>query len=398
MDIVASDDAVAVFATLKQLTTEGTTPRSKANAGKQQTDLQRRVFHTLHALLLAFGAAAAAGAGGDGGDADDDEAAREAGLEQLRLCEKGTADAFRRLLAGENFHYLLTSATCTVLADVLVLLLQKLYSKAVADALEEAVKAAQAKSAPRNVRLCAAICVGRALGACGHQLRPLHGEGVSFLAKGLKAPEACVREACVAAVERAVSGCGRYIAAQHKPLFLAVRGLAADKSSDVRAAAAGALGAIAASQATPGGDQAFNAVKLHDIVEALKKGVVDKLPNVVEACARALAGVVALSCPDEVPLASTRHLAGNAAYQGANANARFHLSAKSAAARGTVTPLTNAVDFLVTGITRPGSFAAGVSPLRTQVIWSFCERASERKMRAFVVVCAVYFVSHMASE
>ena len=92
----------------------------------------------------------------------------------MRLCEMGTADAFRRLLAGQNFHYLLTSATAVVLANVLVLLLQKLYSKAAADALQEAVKAAQAKNAPRNVRLYVAWCVGRALRACGHQLRPLH--------------------------------------------------------------------------------------------------------------------------------------------------------------------------------------------------------------------------------
>jgi hypothetical protein len=129
------------------------------------------VFHALHELLLS-----SASLGGDGGgDDSDNEAAREAGLEQLRLCEMGTADAFRRLLAGQNFHYLLTSATAVVLANVLVLLLQKLYSKAAADALQEAVK--QAKNAPRNVRLYVAWCVGRALRACGHQLRPLHGEG-----------------------------------------------------------------------------------------------------------------------------------------------------------------------------------------------------------------------------
>ena len=90
------------------------------------------VFHALHELLLS-----SASWGGDGGGDDSDN---EAALEQLRLCEMGTADAFRRLLAGKNFHYLLTSATAVVLANVLVLLLQKLYSKAAADALQEAVK------------------------------------------------------------------------------------------------------------------------------------------------------------------------------------------------------------------------------------------------------------------
>ena len=79
----------------------------------------------------------------------------------------------------------------------------------------------------------------------------------------------------------------------------------------------------------------------------------------------AQAGVLALSCPDEVHLASTSHLAGNPAYV-ANNNARFHLAAKSST-KNTVTPLTNAIDFLVASVARPNFLAGGVGQLRTQV-------------------------------
>ena len=211
--LTASDgDAVAILATLKQLTTQSTTPVSKGKAAKIQTNRQRRVFHTLHALHLAFAAAA-------GQAAADDSVDGQHARSLLQQCEKGTVDTFTRLLAAAEFHYVLTSATAAVLADVLVVLCTALYSKVVAGGLASALKLAQGRNVPRNVRLCTAICVGRALGACGHQLRAIHDASVAFLTKGVRASEACVREACLVGLERAVVGCGRFLAAQHRSIF-----------------------------------------------------------------------------------------------------------------------------------------------------------------------------------
>lgn len=68
----------------------------------------------------------------------------------------------------------------------------------------------------------------------------------------------------------------------------ASRGLIGDKNSDVRFAVSGTLAALATSQASAGGDKAFNAIRVHDFVEAVKKGLVDKLPEVAEGFARAM--------------------------------------------------------------------------------------------------------------
>ena len=66
------------------------------------------------------------------------------------------------------------------------------------------------------------------------------------------------------------------------------RGTVSDKSADVRAASAGALTAVAVSQAGGPADKAFNAVRLHDAIEVLKRGLVDKVPFVVDAYARSM--------------------------------------------------------------------------------------------------------------
>ena len=189
----------------------------------------------------------------------------------------------------------------------------------------------------------------------------------------------------------------------------AIRGLLSDKNSDVRFAVSGTLAALATSQASAGGDKAFNTIRVHDFIEAVKKGLVDKLPEVSEGFARAMvrclltapplvvpaptkaaanptarfhltrlnawclnrnntlpqAGILALTCPDEVVLPTTRHLAGNSAFANSNANVRFHLTAKNST-RGTVTPLENAIDFAATAVCKPNFLASGVSQLRTQ--------------------------------
>ena len=66
------------------------------------------------------------------------------------------------------------------------------------------------------------------------------------------------------------------------------RGLCSDKSTDVRCAASRTIAALAMSQAAVGGDKAFGVIKLHDFVDVLKKGLVDKNQSVTEAFARAL--------------------------------------------------------------------------------------------------------------
>jgi hypothetical protein len=341
------DDAVTLLATLKRHTTESTSTVAEGKAARHQTNRQRRVFHTLHSLhqaLLAEGRA------------------------QLQVCEQGLVDTFARMLRQPDLHHALTAATSQIMATLCVLLLSNLYSKPAADFLaNHALELAQARGAPRNVRLCAAVCLGRALGSSGHQLRQLHAGAVTFLSTGLRATEACIREACLGALSQALSGCGSSIAAQHKAIFQAVRGLSAgDKSADVRAAAGGTLASLSGAQAALGGDKAFGGgVRLSEVVEALKRGLLDKLPCVAEAHARALASVLATTCPDEVSLPSTRHLAHDAAYAD-NANARFHLLAKTTSARGGVTPLANAVDFAVSAITKPGFLGSGVGQFRSQ--------------------------------
>eukprot|EP00750_Incisomonas_marina_P003755 INCI13409.4.p1 GENE.INCI13409.4~~INCI13409.4.p1 ORF type:complete len:1613 (+),score=291.88 INCI13409.4:297-5135(+) len=360
-----SSSAVAVgplelLAALKQLTTEHSSssatrprkakPEASAAQSKQQINRQRQVFHTLQALHQAFVAACC----------------HEEGRELVQRCEKGTVDTFKRLVADADLHYLLTAATSTAVANVLTVLCKRLYSKAVVTAIAEAVKLAQARAAPRNVRLCTASCLGQLMLVCGgQQMRAVHDAGVQFLLKGLRASEACIREASLVALERAVGGCGRFLASHHRSIFQAIRGLLSDKNSDVRFAVSGTLAALATSQASAGGDKAFNTIRVHDFIEAVKKGLVDKLPEVSEGFARAMAGILALTCPDEVVLPTTRHLAGNSAFANSNANVRFHLTAKNST-RGTVTPLENAIDFAATAVCKPNFLASGVSQLRTQ--------------------------------
>jgi len=197
MDPAEQPDAVSLLATLKQLTTESTSGSAKRGA-KQQTSRQRNIFHTLHALRLAF--------------------ATE-GREQTKLCEQGTVDTFLRMVNNAEFHYMLTAAMGQVAAEIYVVLLDTLYSRPAVDALHASIRTAQARNAPRNVRLFTIICVGRAMESCGQQLRPLHKDAIGFLTKSLRVSEASIREGALVALERGVSGCGRFIAAHHKSIF-----------------------------------------------------------------------------------------------------------------------------------------------------------------------------------
>lgn len=214
----AAIDPLELLAVLKQLTTEhssSSSPATRQRKGKpeasaqskQQINCQRQVFHTLQALHQAFIAACS----------------HEEGRELVQQCEKGTVDTFKRLVADTNLHYLLTAATSTAIANVLSLLCKRLYSKAVVASIAEVVKSAQARGAPRNVRLCTATCLGQLMLVCGgQQMRSVHDAGVQFLLKGLRASEACVREASLVALERAVGGCGRFLASHHRSIFQVV--------------------------------------------------------------------------------------------------------------------------------------------------------------------------------
>ena len=131
-----SESAATILASLAALTTDqGQSGKSKKSASKiarEQTNRQRKIFHSLHALR---------------------QACLAGGKPELQECESGLVAMFSRLLATPSLHHVLTSATSQAIAGLYVDLCKTLYSTKATDAL---VKSLEVRSL--FVRCCCCCC------------------------------------------------------------------------------------------------------------------------------------------------------------------------------------------------------------------------------------------------